>query len=31
MPELAYQRADEHAKRFDQLLDNVGHLMAEVG
>lgn len=31
MPELAYQRADEHARRFDQLLDNIGHIMSEVG
>jgi hypothetical protein len=31
MPELAYQRADEHANRFDQLLENIGHIMSEVG
>jgi hypothetical protein len=30
-PDIAYQRADEHAKRFDQLLDNIGYIMAEVG
>jgi hypothetical protein len=30
-PELAHQRADEHVKRFDQLLANIGHIMSEVG
>ncbi|MCK1503891.1 hypothetical protein [Bradyrhizobium sp. 18] len=29
-PELAYQRADAHADRFDQLLNNIGQLMSEV-
>jgi hypothetical protein len=30
-PDLAYQRADEHAKRFDQILENIGQLISEVG
>lgn len=30
-PELAYQRADEHVRRFDELLENIGHIMSEVG
>lgn len=30
-PELAYQRADAHAERFDQLIANIGHIMSEVG
>lgn len=30
-PELAYQRADEHAKRFDKLLETIGQIMSEVG
>lgn len=29
-PEIAHQRADEHAARFEQLLANVGRIM-EVG
>lgn len=31
MPELAYQRADEHARRFDEILANIGQIMSEVG
>jgi hypothetical protein len=31
MPEIAHQRADLHVQRFDQLLDNIGNIMAEVG
>ncbi|MGY3359783.1 hydroxyethylthiazole kinase-like sugar kinase family protein [Bradyrhizobium sp. GM0.4] len=30
-PEIAYQRADAHAERFDQLLNNIGQLMSEAG
>ena len=30
MPELAYERADAHAKRFDELLDNFGRSMSEL-
>jgi hypothetical protein len=30
-PELAYQRAEEHTKRFDALLNSIGNIMAEVG
>jgi hypothetical protein len=30
-PELAHQRADEHVKRFDELLGNIGRIMSEVG
>jgi hypothetical protein len=30
-PDLAYQRADAHARRFDQLLENIGQRMSEVG
>ncbi|WP_061023947.1 hypothetical protein [Bradyrhizobium sp. CCH5-F6] len=30
-PEIAHQRADEHAARFEELLANVGHIMSEVG
>lgn len=31
MPELAYQRADAHAARFDEILANIGQIMSEVG
>lgn len=30
-PELAHERADEHVRRFDALLENIGHIMSEVG
>ncbi|MCK1322109.1 hypothetical protein IVA94_14655 [Bradyrhizobium sp. 156] len=30
-PELAHERADAHARRFDQLLEKVGEAMSEVG
>lgn len=30
-PDLAHARADAHARRFDQLLDNIGKVMSEVG
>lgn len=30
MPELAYERADAHAQRFDELLDNFGRSMKEL-
>jgi hypothetical protein len=30
-PEIAHERADEHVKRFDELLANIGHIMSEVG
>ena len=29
MPEIAHQRADEHAARFDEILARVGHVMSE--
>lgn len=28
-PELAHQRADEHARRFDEILDDIRYVMAE--
>ncbi|MET4263851.1 hypothetical protein ABIA95_000211 [Bradyrhizobium sp. LA8.1] len=31
MPELAHERADEHAKRFDEILTNVHRFMPEAG
>lgn len=31
MPELAHERADEHARRFDEILANISHIMSEVG
>jgi hypothetical protein len=31
MPELAHQRADAHAKRFDEILTNVHRFMPEIG
>lgn len=31
MPDLAHERADAHVARFDQLLENIGHIMSEVG
>lgn len=30
-PDIAHQRADQHAKRFDELLSNIGQIMSEVG
>lgn len=30
-PEIAYSRADEHARRFDEILDDIRYIMAEVG
>ena len=31
MPEVAHARADEHVRRFDELLGNIGQIMSEVG
>lgn len=31
MPELAHERADAHARRFDEILANIGQIMSEVG
>lgn len=29
MPEVAHQRADQHVKRFDEILDDIRYVMAE--
>lgn len=31
MPDLAHERADAHARRFDEILANIGQIMSEVG
>jgi predicted glycosyl hydrolase (DUF1957 family) len=30
-PEIAHERADEHARRFDEILDDIRYIMTEVG
>lgn len=30
-PDIAHRRADEHAKRFDELVANIGQIISEVG